>query len=234
MLSINKKNSFWGLLICLSFVGAILVVGLAIGPLQSKSTSTQTNQSCSTLCWKNIHPGASRSADLLKVIAANDALGRVSIHNSNLRSLPDTVRMQWRYTIEGELDHAILQKDVVILIQVTDTELPSLGELVNEFGPPEFNLAHHYGSQVVGTKYVAYFPSKGLIAVIYLNYSKVFRLDPSMKINTMYYFQSTSVDRMFEFYPYLETYIDPQCTQKNWWDWKGYVNIEIPDIDCRK
>ncbi len=230
--------------IILSVLTALLIGGyIAVDLLVFSDTNMLSSDSCDTPCWKGIKPGLSHSSDVLSLVSRDKLIRWWAVEQEihvvrgsqevNPEFYSGLSSINWSDWPTNGINHALIKKDVVVLIRISNYSRLTLNNLIQQIGPPDYFIVYYAGIQIVD-RFVGYFPSKGLAVVIDNPRVEKLKLSPNFRLSDIYYFAPTDIDGMFAFWPEIATYANPKCTVENWQTWSGYkeVNVLPHELEC--
>jgi len=207
------------------------------------SNNLLTNTNCNNPCWRGIQPGMSQMRDLTSLLDSDkfirDYALQTDLHTEQEgrditpNILSDAIRLNWSDWRTSGVSSALVKNNIVIQIQFNNYSQLALGNVIDAVGPPSHYVVY-LTEYLVITRFVGYFPAKGLVIISDQPRADKLMLNPNLRVKDIYYFEPTTVDGMFAFWPYLATYANPKCTKENWKVWGGYVEVKVlpHELEC--
>jgi hypothetical protein len=189
------------LLLCVACVG--LIGGCSCGP--ELDTSLLTGSPCRAPCWHNIIPGTSSEEVVHEQLESSSLVRKGTVRCDSAEQEGVLLTMcAWRDQ-KGDFNRLYLHDGKVLRIEIElDYDL-TLGEVVDEYGPPEYVYAEAGGS----FEYAVFllYPTQGLgftsyvfapDAAKYIVSRDIGIVSKELKVEEAIYFSPTSLRELFE------------------------------------
>lgn len=179
---------------CLVFSIFLLLVSCAPNN-SSLDSGLFTGKPCKIPCWNGLTPGVSTAKDVdqfmqglsIKKWPARRTFVYNPVYNPDCKmvQIADRPGTTVNASVNMNVDHGKL-----VYIQSVHDNMPSLGQIADHLGPPEyFEALHVIGPDGEGYALTIYYPKQGVVFEVSVDLKDLGFIKPNMVVNDIQYFE---------------------------------------------